>query len=373
MAIEFPDPLWRKVFEQAWESYTTGGWGVGAVVLDAEGRLLGEGRNRSADTEAALRQLTGTPLAHAELNALAAAGDDLPTAGTVVRTTLEPCALCASAIALRRVARVEFAGADPLWHGLYATHRTHPLLAQRWPAQVGPLTDDGAPLAVLAEALPLSAYLRTRGRGAASTQAYATHSPALLGLAQAIADDDAVLDLDLDALLAAWGDRIEETQPTRLRPSVIQVGADDWERVRDVRIASLAESPQAFGSTVAQALTFDEQRWRDRAETATTWHAVLGDRSVGSITLRADPDAAGTAEITGMWVDPQARGRGAGALLVDTAVAAWRRLAGRRVVLWVVQGNEAATGLYERCGFRATGRTELEDDGRVELELERLL
>jgi ribosomal protein S18 acetylase RimI-like enzyme len=291
----------------------------------------------------------------------------------VLRTSLEPCTLCASAIALRRVERVQFAAVDPLWHGLWATHRTHPFLAERWPAHDGPLTDDDAGLAVVAEALALSRYLRTRGRAASATQAYASHSPSLLGLAEELAEDDSVLRLDLDSFLAQWGSRIEQTQPTRLRALVVRLGPQDWERARDVRIASLAQAPQAFGSTVADALTFDEGRWRNRLETATTWHAVLGDRSVGTVTLRADLEVAGDAEVTGMWVDPDARGRGVGAQLIETAVAAWRALAGRRVTLWVVQGNEAATALYERCGFVSTGATEPQDDGRIEIELAREL
>ncbi|WP_426563580.1 GNAT family N-acetyltransferase [Angustibacter sp. McL0619] len=373
MSLIFPDPLWRKVFELAWESYVTGGWGVGAITLDADGQLLTEGRNRGGDTEALFRQLDGSSLGHAELNALAALPDDVPRTGVVVRTSLEPCTLCASAIALRRVARVEYAAVDPLWHGLWATHRTHPFLAQRWPEHVGPLTDDSAGLAVVAEALTLSRYLRTRGRGATATRAYATHSPSLLGLAEELAEDDDVLRLDLDSFLTQWDSRIAETQPTRLRAVVVRLGPDDWERARDVRIASLAQAPRAFGSTVADALAFDEARWRSRLETATTWHAVLGDRSVGTVTLRADEETARDAEITGMWVDPEARGRGVGAQLIETAVATWRALHGRRVVLWVVQGNGAAEALYGRCGFTSTGRTEPQDDGRVEIELARVL
>jgi len=372
MTVQFPDPLWRRVFELAWESYVTGGWGVGAITVDADGQLLTEGRNRGGDTEGLYRQLAGSRLGHAELNALAALPEDVAP-GVVVRTSLEPCALCASAIAMQRVDRVEYAAVDPLWHGLWATHRTHLFLAARWPEHVGPFAEDSSGLAVVAEALTLSRYLRTRGRGGASTHAYATHSPSLLGLAEELAEDDGVLRLDLDSFLEQWGSRIEQTQPTRLRAVVVRLGPQDWERARDVRIASLAQAPQAFGSTVADALTFDESRWRSRLETATTWHAVLGDRSVGTITLRADGEVAGSSEITGMWVDPEARGRGVGAQLIETAVAAWRALAGRRVTLWVVQGNEAATALYERCGFVSTGATEPQDDGRVEIELAREL
>jgi ribosomal protein S18 acetylase RimI-like enzyme len=57
-----------------------------------------------------------------------------------------------------------------------------------------------------------------------------------------------------------------------------------------------------------------------------------------------------------MWVDPAARRRGVGRMLVD-AVLAWgreRRL--RDIVLWVAEGNAEAAALYERAGFTRTGR-----------------
>jgi tRNA(Arg) A34 adenosine deaminase TadA/GNAT superfamily N-acetyltransferase len=370
--VRFPNPHWRRVFELAWESYVAGGWGVGCVVLDADGGLLAEGRNRAGDTEGVFRQLTGTPLGHAELNALGAVGDGVPLPGKVLLTSLEPCALCATAIAMRRVARVEYAAVDPLWHGLFAAHRAHPFLAERWPVRVGPLADAAAGLSVVAEALTLSTYLRGRPDGA-STHAYRTHNPALLALAQQLADDPGVRDLDLDTFLGAWSEPIAEAAPTRERAVVVRLGEDDWEQARDLRIASLAESPQAFGSTVQQALTFDEDRWRQRLRTATTWHARLWERSVGTVTLRADPDRPATAEITGMWVDPEVRGLGVGSQLIETVVDQWRALAGRQLSLWVVDGNQSALALYERCGFSPAGRVETMPDGRVERELVRAL
>ncbi len=78
---------------------------VGAVVLDASGALVGEGRHERA----------GGP--HAEVTALAAAGDR--ARGGTVLVTLEPCAHtgrtgpCAEALVAAGVARVVYAVADP--------------------------------------------------------------------------------------------------------------------------------------------------------------------------------------------------------------------------------------------------------------------
>ena len=81
---------------------------VGAVVVDAEGRLIGEGWNRNI-TE-------NDPSAHAEIVAMRQAGLRLGNhrlLGCTLYVALEPCAMCAMAMVHARVARVVYAAADP--------------------------------------------------------------------------------------------------------------------------------------------------------------------------------------------------------------------------------------------------------------------
>ena len=46
----------------------------------------------------------------------------------------------------------------------------------------------------------------------------------------------------------------------------MQVTADDWELMRDVRLAALSEAPYAFGSTYAREAAFTEEKWRGRID-----------------------------------------------------------------------------------------------------------
>ena len=81
---------------------------VGAVLVSAEGDVLGEGWNRNITQS--------DPTAHAEIVAMRAAGAKLGNhrlLGTTLYVTLEPCAMCAMAMVHARVARVVFGASDP--------------------------------------------------------------------------------------------------------------------------------------------------------------------------------------------------------------------------------------------------------------------
>jgi tRNA(Arg) A34 adenosine deaminase TadA len=93
---------------EARAALATGDVPVGAVLVDADGAVLGAGRNA--------REATGDPTAHAEVLALreacrAAGSERLP--GHSLWVTLEPCPMCAAAIGFARVGRLYFGAADP--------------------------------------------------------------------------------------------------------------------------------------------------------------------------------------------------------------------------------------------------------------------
>jgi tRNA(Arg) A34 adenosine deaminase TadA len=81
---------------------------VGAVLLSAQGMLLAADGNRIVEL--------CDPTAHAEILALRAGAAKLCSErliGSTLYVSLEPCAMCAGAISLARVARLVFAAEDP--------------------------------------------------------------------------------------------------------------------------------------------------------------------------------------------------------------------------------------------------------------------
>jgi tRNA(Arg) A34 adenosine deaminase TadA len=81
---------------------------IGAVLASPEGKVLARSGNRVLELK--------DPTAHAEMLVLregARLGGNERLVGTTLYVTLEPCAMCAGAISLARVARLVYAAADP--------------------------------------------------------------------------------------------------------------------------------------------------------------------------------------------------------------------------------------------------------------------
>ena len=80
---------------------------VGAVILNANGDLISTGNNQ--------RELLNDPTAHAEIVVIRHAANALGNwrlDGCIIVVTLEPCAMCAGAIAQSRVSKVVFGAWD---------------------------------------------------------------------------------------------------------------------------------------------------------------------------------------------------------------------------------------------------------------------
>ena len=95
-----------RAIELAREAYAAGEVPVGAVVVK-DGEIIGEGRN--------MREEKGSALSHAEIEAISAANNktgDWRLDNCSIYVTLEPCLMCAGAIAASRMSEVVFGAYD---------------------------------------------------------------------------------------------------------------------------------------------------------------------------------------------------------------------------------------------------------------------
>lgn len=90
----------------------------------------------------------------------------------------------------------------------------------------------------------------------------------------------------------------------------------------------------------------DRDPERERA-----WIADVGGRRAGCIACMRGDDPA-TAKLRVLLVDPDRRGLGIGAALVDTCLEFARRAGYTRMVLWTTDNLHAARKIYEAAGFR---------------------
>jgi ribosomal protein S18 acetylase RimI-like enzyme len=158
---------------------------------------------------------------------------------------------------------------------------------------------------------------------------------------------------------------------------ILPVSPADWQTWRTLRLAALYDSPQAFGSKLADWHEAHEQRWRDRLsipgihlvahEDAAACFGGGPEQQATAISeappsslqaslgmasgVPADDSDGQAVEVISMWVHPDNRGRGTATALLD-AIAAWARSNGyARCKLSVRPDNLQAIRVYERGGF----------------------
>jgi tRNA(Arg) A34 adenosine deaminase TadA len=138
--------------EEAKSAAARGEVPVGAVLLGADGSLLARDGNRILELK--------DPTAHAEMLVLRAGAKALRNErllGTTLYASLEPCVMCAGAIAMARVARLVFAACDPkggaVLHG--------PRFFEQPTCHHRPLVEQTEPLAVEASEM-LKSFFRAR-------------------------------------------------------------------------------------------------------------------------------------------------------------------------------------------------------------------
>jgi GNAT superfamily N-acetyltransferase len=139
-------------------------------------------------------------------------------------------------------------------------------------------------------------------------------------------------------------------------PSVRRFASHEWTTYRDLRLRSLADSPDAFGGTLAQAQGLTDEEWAERLARGVASPldepllARLGGVPVGLAWGRIEPTERGTARLYQVWVAASARRHGLGRMLVQAAIA-WATQVGARVLTLGVTCDTPAMRLYGSEGF----------------------
>jgi GNAT superfamily N-acetyltransferase len=135
----------------------------------------------------------------------------------------------------------------------------------------------------------------------------------------------------------------------------------EWPAYRALRLRSLLDAPDAFGSSYTAEEAWAHELWMARLTAAEVSGrdcpllAESGEIMLGLLWAKCDAADAGIVNLFQMWVAPEARGRGVASALLDEAVSWARSIGARTVQLGVVCSNQAALQLYLGKGFSKAG------------------
>lgn len=131
--------------------------------------------------------------------------------------------------------------------------------------------------------------------------------------------------------------------------------------LREVVLAALADSPEAFEAEYATEAARPASYWDERARAGSAGEPTVillaerDEKIVGMVRGYHSTSTPGARGLAQLWVAPPCRGSGVGDGLVR-AVIEWARQGGADAVrLWVVPGNRPAERLYARHGFVVCG------------------
>lgn len=143
--------------------------------------------------------------------------------------------------------------------------------------------------------------------------------------------------------------------------SLRNLTAADAVAYREIRLAALRDAPTAFGSDYHENVDMPLSHFESRIG-ATNDHFIRVAEAhggmVGTLGLRREDGTkrGHIALLWGMYVEPSARNRGIGGLLLTDVLTAARQLKGLEIIeLSVVVGNESARRLYDAHGFVTYG------------------
>jgi ribosomal protein S18 acetylase RimI-like enzyme len=127
---------------------------------------------------------------------------------------------------------------------------------------------------------------------------------------------------------------------------------EDWEILKEIRLASLLDAPTAFGVSHASAAAYSDAQWRDRASGRIQSAYLLAFvNGVAASMVAGVVSPALEFNLIAMWVKPAYRGTPVATGLVDSMKTYAVSQGHTRVVLDVSPDNGRAAAFYRKQGF----------------------
>jgi ribosomal protein S18 acetylase RimI-like enzyme len=164
---------------------------------------------------------------------------------------------------------------------------------------------------------------------------------------------------------------------------ILSLPLESWQEYKELRLRALQREPQAFGSNYAREVEYPNEKWQQRIQGVIDGQGLmlfarLDGKLVGMIGGYQDDDnkPQKRIQIWGMYVDPEARGRGIAKTLMNNLISKIRERGDILIAkLEVNEDQDPAKKLYENMGFKIVGtKTRALGDGKkhqlLEMELD---
>lgn len=141
-------------------------------------------------------------------------------------------------------------------------------------------------------------------------------------------------------------------------PSVVvcELTPDEWPRLRDLRLAALAESPENLSGNLDEEKNFTEEQWREGFKKLTCLVASIDGVDVGMINVEnLKGDFGATCWLGGLWLNPKYRGQGVARALFDYMDSVAKEKDWLVQGLGVMETNSKAIAAFEKFGFVQMG------------------
>ena len=138
--------------------------------------------------------------------------------------------------------------------------------------------------------------------------------------------------------------RVEELQPNQ------------WQRLRDLRLAALAESPENLSGKLEEEKAFTEAQWREGFKKVSYLVASIDGVDVGMINVEnLKGDFGATCWLGGLWLNPEYREQGVARALFDYMDSVAKEKDWLVQGLGVMETNARAIAAFEKFGFVQMG------------------
>jgi ribosomal protein S18 acetylase RimI-like enzyme len=138
--------------------------------------------------------------------------------------------------------------------------------------------------------------------------------------------------------------------------------ADEWSVYKNLRLSALTDSPDAFGSTLANETIRSDDEWSRRLTTGVNSSkdlpilAEIDNQPIGLAWVRIDDSDLNVANLYQVWVAPGYRFLGTGKMLLDAVISWASAKQACYLDLGVTCGGTPAMRLYTRAGFEPVGQ-----------------